>query len=67
MGNGLKESSSAKNNGSGAELNMDAVAALAADMKGKNAVTLMFCTQHPATLIFDAQAMALARIQDCRW
>lgn len=63
MGNGAGESSSVKNSGSGAEFSMDAVIALAAEMKGKNAVALMFCTQHPAALIFDAQAMALAATQ----
>ena len=42
---------------------MDAVVALAAEMKGKNTVTLMFCTERTETLIFDAQAMALAATQ----
>ena len=60
MGNGTDEPSCAKSIGSRTEFSMGAVVTLAAEMKGKKTVTLMFCTERPEALIFDAQAMALA-------
>jgi TPP-dependent pyruvate/acetoin dehydrogenase alpha subunit len=42
------------------KLTMSAGLALAHEMKGKGAVALIFCTQNPETLAFDADAMALA-------
>jgi TPP-dependent pyruvate/acetoin dehydrogenase alpha subunit len=42
---------------------METVLSLAAKMKGKNAVTLMFCMHYPETLIFDSAAMATAATQ----
>ncbi len=36
---------------------------LAKEMKNQKAVTLMFCTQPPKTLVFDSEAMALAATQ----
>jgi TPP-dependent pyruvate/acetoin dehydrogenase alpha subunit len=44
-------------------LSTETVLALAAEMNGKNAVVLMFCTQHAETLIFDSEAMAKAATQ----
>lgn len=44
-------------------LSMENVLSLAAEMKGKGAVTLMFCTQNPETLIFDSATMAVAATQ----
>jgi TPP-dependent pyruvate/acetoin dehydrogenase alpha subunit len=61
--NGTGKSASPKKAGGTAALSMDAVMALAAEMKGKNAVMLMFCTQHPAALLFDSEAMAVAATQ----
>ncbi|MGZ7055336.1 MAG: thiamine pyrophosphate-dependent enzyme [Candidatus Angelobacter sp.] len=57
------KSAAPKKDGSEAALSMDTVLKLAAEMKGKSAVTLMFCTQQPETLIFDSAAMALAATQ----
>ncbi len=42
---------------------METVLALAAEMNGKAAVTLMFCTKNPETLVFDPAAMAKAATQ----
>jgi acetoin:2,6-dichlorophenolindophenol oxidoreductase subunit alpha len=61
--NGTGKSASPKKAGGTAALSMDTVMALAAEMKGKSAVTLMFCTQHPAALLFDSEAMAVAATQ----
>ncbi|MGC2743306.1 MAG: hypothetical protein WA672_08965, partial [Candidatus Angelobacter sp.] len=44
-------------------LSMEAVLALAAEMKGENAVTLAFFMQHPEALIFDSATMAIAATQ----
>lgn len=44
-------------------LTIETVLSLAADMKGKNAVVLMFCTQDAETLRFDSAAMATAATQ----
>ncbi len=44
-------------------LNMEAVLSLSAEMKSQGAVTLMFCTHNPETLIFDSAAMAVAATQ----
>ena len=46
-----------------AALSMQTVLSLAAEMKRKNAVLLMFCTQNPETLTFDPAAMAMAATQ----
>ena len=48
---------------SAASLSMKTVLALAAQMKNDSAVTLMFCTRNPETLIFDPAAMATAATQ----
>ena len=42
------------------KLTMTAGLALAQEIKGKGAVALIFCTQNPEALAFDADAMALA-------
>ena len=42
---------------------MEAVLSLSAEMKSQGAVTLMFCTHNPETLIFDSAAMAVAATQ----
>ena len=42
------------------KLTMTAGLALAHEIKGKGAVALIFCTQNPEALAFDADAMALA-------
>jgi len=47
----------------GAALSMQTVLSLAAESKGKGAVTLMFCTHNPETLTFDSAAMAGAATQ----
>jgi TPP-dependent pyruvate/acetoin dehydrogenase alpha subunit len=47
----------------GAALSMQTVLSLAAESKGKGAVTLMFCTHNPETLTFDSAAMAVAATQ----
>jgi TPP-dependent pyruvate/acetoin dehydrogenase alpha subunit len=44
-------------------VNMDTVLSLAKEMKGKGAVTLMFCMRNPATLVFRPDTMALAATQ----
>jgi TPP-dependent pyruvate/acetoin dehydrogenase alpha subunit len=44
-------------------LNMETVLSLSAEMKSQGAVTLMFCTHNPETLIFDSAAMAVAATQ----
>ena len=44
-------------------LSMETVLSLSADMKSQGAVTLMFCTHNPETLIFDSAAMAVAATQ----
>jgi acetoin:2,6-dichlorophenolindophenol oxidoreductase subunit alpha len=46
-----------------APLSMESVLALAAEMKGNGAVTLMFCTHNPVTLSFNSAAMATAATQ----
>lgn len=46
-----------------AALSMQTVLSLAAEMKRKNAVLLMFCMQNPETLTFDSAAMAVAATQ----
>jgi TPP-dependent pyruvate/acetoin dehydrogenase alpha subunit len=61
--NGTGKSASPKKAGGTAALSMDTVMALAAEMKGKNAVTLMFCTQYSEALLFDSEAMAVAATQ----
>lgn len=61
--NGTGSASPKEGGGGAAALSMDTVLTLAAEMKGKGAVTLMFCTQQPETLIFDSEAMALAATQ----
>lgn len=62
--NGTGKAVSSKNGDDAvAALNMETVLALAAEMRGKNAVTLMFCTDNPETLIFDSAAMAAAATQ----
>jgi TPP-dependent pyruvate/acetoin dehydrogenase alpha subunit len=44
-------------------LSMETVLSLSAEMKSQGAVTLMFCTHNPETLIFDPAAMAVAATQ----
>ena len=44
-------------------LSMETVLSLSAEMKSQGAVTLMFCTHNPETLIFDSAAMAMAATQ----
>jgi pyruvate dehydrogenase E1 component alpha subunit len=46
-----------------ADITMETVLSLAAEMKGKSAITLMFCMHNPETLIFDSAAMATAATQ----
>lgn len=46
-----------------AALNMETVLALATEMKGQSAVTLMFCMHNSETLTFDSAAMAMAATQ----
>jgi len=62
-GNGTGKSASPKKDGDTGTLSMDTVLLLAAEMKSKSTVTLMFCTQHPETLLFDSDAMAVAATQ----
>ena len=63
-GNATGTSASSKHDGNAAAtLSMDTVLSLAAEMKGKTAVTLTFCMQNPETLIFDSAAMALAAMR----
>ena len=59
--NGTGESVASKHDGNpGPVLSMQIVLPLAAESKGKGAVTLMFCTHNPETLVFDSAAMATA-------
>ncbi|HZE81428.1 MAG TPA: thiamine pyrophosphate-dependent enzyme [Candidatus Polarisedimenticolia bacterium] len=63
-GNGTGKSASSRHDGNAAAiLSMDTVISLAAEMKGKTAVTLTFCMQHTETLIFDPASMAMAATQ----
>jgi len=63
-GNGTGKSASSRHDGNAAAtLSMETVLSLAAEMKGKTAVTLTFCMQHPETLIFDSASMAMAATQ----
>jgi TPP-dependent pyruvate/acetoin dehydrogenase alpha subunit len=61
--NGAGNSVSPHHGNSATALSMETVLALAAQMKNDGAVTLMFCTRNPETLIFDPAAMALAATQ----
>jgi len=62
--NGAGESAASEHDGkAGAVLSMQTVLSLAAESKGKGAVTLMFCTHNPETLTFDPVAMAVAATQ----
>jgi TPP-dependent pyruvate/acetoin dehydrogenase alpha subunit len=54
---------SKQNDNATASLTVEKVLDLAADMKGKNAVVLMFCTQDAETLHFDSAAMATGATQ----
>lgn len=60
--NGAGESAASEHDGN-AVLSMRTVLSLAAESKGKGAVTLMFCTHNPVTLTFDPAAMAVAATQ----
>ena len=63
-GNGASKAIAPKHDGnSTTSLNMEIVLALSAQMKDNSAVTLMFCTRNPETLIFDPAAMAVAATQ----
>lgn len=62
-GNGSGKAVSKHDGNAVAALSMETVLALAAEMKGKNAVTLMFCTHNAETLIFDPAALAMAATQ----
>src|SRR5579859_5923227 len=63
-GNGTSKAPAPQHDGNAvAALSMETVLALASEMKGKNAVTLMFCTHNAETLIFDPAAMAMAATQ----
>jgi TPP-dependent pyruvate/acetoin dehydrogenase alpha subunit len=63
-GNGASKAIASKHDGNSAtSLSMETVLALAAPMKNDSAVTLMFCTRNPETLIFDPAAMAMAATQ----
>jgi len=62
--NGTGEAVASKHDGNAvAALSMQTVLSLAAEMKRKNAVLLMFCMQNPETLTFDSAAMAVAATQ----
>jgi TPP-dependent pyruvate/acetoin dehydrogenase alpha subunit len=62
--NGMGKAVASKHDGNtSAALSMQSVLSLAAEMKGEGAVTLMFCTHAPETLIFDSAAMAMAATQ----
>jgi TPP-dependent pyruvate/acetoin dehydrogenase alpha subunit len=62
--NGMGEAVASKHDGDAvAALNMQTVLSLAAEMKDKSAVTLMFCTYNPETLVFDSTTMATAAMQ----
>jgi TPP-dependent pyruvate/acetoin dehydrogenase alpha subunit len=58
-----KTFSSPHNGDTTTALSVETVLALAAEMNGKNAVTLMFCTRNAEMLIFDSEAMAKAATQ----
>jgi TPP-dependent pyruvate/acetoin dehydrogenase alpha subunit len=58
---GTGKAATSKHNGD--VLNMKTVLALAAEMKNKRAVMLMFCTYDPETLAFGSEAMATAAKQ----
>jgi acetoin:2,6-dichlorophenolindophenol oxidoreductase subunit alpha len=62
-GNGTGVLSSKHDGNAGLALSMETILTLAAEMNGKNAVTLVFCTHNPETLIFDSAAMAKAAAQ----
>jgi len=62
-GNGSGKAVSKIDGNAVAALSMETVLALAAEMKGKNVVTVMFCTNNPERLIFDPGAMAMAATQ----
>jgi TPP-dependent pyruvate/acetoin dehydrogenase alpha subunit len=62
--NGTGEAVASKHDANAvAALSMQTVLSLAAEMKRKNAVLLMFCMQNPETLTFDSAAMAVAATQ----
>src|SRR6478672_2239078 len=61
--NGAGNSVSPHHGNSATSLSMETVLALAAQMKNDSAVTLMFCTRNPETLMFDPAAMATAAAQ----
>lgn len=62
--NGAGESVASEHDGNAeAVLSMQTVLSLAAESKGKGAVTLIFCTHNPETLTFDSAAMAAAATQ----
>ena len=61
--NGTGSVSSKHDGNANVALSMETVLALAAEMKNNSAVTLMFCTHNPETLIFDSAAMAKAATQ----
>lgn len=62
--NGTGEAAASKHDGNGVTaLSMQTVLSLAAEMKRKGAVTLMFCTYNAETLTFDSAAMAVAATQ----
>ena len=61
--NGAGNSVSPHHGNSATSLSMETVLALAAQMKNDSAVTLMFCTRNPETLMFDPAAMAVAATQ----
>ena len=58
-----KAVSSKRDSNAVAALSMETVLSLAVEMKGKGAVTLMFSTHNPETLVFDSAAMAVAATQ----
>jgi TPP-dependent pyruvate/acetoin dehydrogenase alpha subunit len=58
-----KTFSSPHNGDATTALSVETVLALAAEMNGKNAVMLMFCTRNAEMLIFDSEAMAKAATQ----
>jgi len=63
-GNGASKAIPSPHDGNSAtSISMETVLALAAQMKNDSAVTLMFCTRNPETLVFDPAAMAVAATQ----
>lgn len=63
-GNATAQTISSKHDGNAvAVLSMEIVLSVAAEMKGRGAVALMFCTHSPETLSFNSSAMALAATQ----